>query len=95
MSGGEAIAILRRLAAGQPAEGDLGAVAERLADYLSRASTGYSLDDAFGLSVGAGGEPWYARERREARDRELCGLVQRFAKPGTSVRNERCGCKSW
>lgn len=86
MTAARGLELLRRIAEERHEPADLSALALRLRAYLSHAPAGYSLEDAFGLSVGPGGEPWYARERRAGRDRELCALVERFHRPDASVR---------
>jgi hypothetical protein len=81
------IELLRGLALGQLTEAERLAVAERVRCYLAQAHTGLSLEEAFGLSVGPGGEPWYTRDRRVRRDGELRALVRRFGAPDRSLRD--------
>lgn len=89
------IELVRRAASADPADPIFAAVAECLRAYLAGAPAGCSLDEAFGIAVGPGGESWHARERRDHRDRELRAMVERYASPGLSSRGRAAWLALW
>lgn len=73
---------LRELAKRAPDEiGSLGSwLATSLEDYFSRASKGFSMEDAFNISCGVGQQPWWleeqVRKRMRKRNEAIIGLMQ-------------------
>ncbi len=52
-------------------------VADCFRNYLQGAHTGVSLEQAFGLTVGPGGNPWWREAARKARDDAIRRLADR------------------
>ena len=73
---------LRELAKRAPNEmGSLGEwLAASLEDYFSRASKGFSIEEAFNIKCGAGQQPWWleeqVRKRRRKRNEAIIELAQ-------------------
>jgi hypothetical protein len=68
-----------RRARGQPGNMPADVVAEVLVcvgKWVAGADKGVTLEDAFGVAVPPGGQPWFAILARERRDEAICKIAQ-------------------
>ena len=79
------------------APNEMGSLGEWLAasleDYFSRASKGFSIEEAFNIKCGAGQQPWWleeqVRKRRRKRNEAIIGLMQILNEKNNSKKAER------